>query len=330
MKVVLGLAGLDHVQEIVYRAALEAPALDAPGLAERLQLDVAEVRDALEALLQLRMMRRSRDEPGRLVPVDPVVGLQELLAREHEQLLARQQQISASQSMVLRMLADRNTSVPSAVTEGVQRLEGIDAVQQRLERFSQEARWSVATFMPGGAQSAEALEAARENDARVMARGAAVRTVGLDSVRGHEETLAYARWLTDQGSEFRTVSTLPPRMVVVDRSAALVPIDPKDSRKGAMFLTEPGMVASLMALFEQVWDVATPLGSDRRPDGDGLSSQEKALLVLIAQGHTDESAAAKLFISARTARRTMASIMERLGARSRFEAGVKAAQLGWL
>lgn len=330
MKAVFGLAGLDRVQEIVYSATLEEPAPDASALAQRLGLDVAEVRDALEVLLELRMVRRSHAEPERLVAVDPVVGLQNLLARENEQLLARQQQISASQSMVLRMLADRNASVASAATEGVQRLEGIDAVQQRLERFSQEAKWSVETFMTGGAQSAAALEAARENDARVMTRGVVMRTIGLDSLREHEGTLAHARWLTDRGGEFRTVAALPPRMVVVDRGSALVPIDPEDSRKGAMYLTEPGMVASLVALFEQVWDVATPFGSDRRPDSSGLSTQEKALLVLIAQGHTDESAASKLFISARTARRTMAGIMERLGARSRFEAGVKAAQLGWL
>ncbi|MFD0381692.1 LuxR C-terminal-related transcriptional regulator [Streptomyces stramineus] len=50
----------------------------------------------------------------------------------------------------------------------------------------------------------------------------------------------------------------------------------------------------------------------------------------MAQGHTDESAAKQLHISPRTARRMMASLMDRLGARSRFEAGLKAARLGWL
>ena len=51
---------------------------------------------------------------------------------------------------------------------------------------------------------------------------------------------------------------------------------------------------------------------------------------LLAAGLTDEAAAARLNISHRTARRLMAGLMERLGARSRFEAGLKAAQRGWL
>ncbi len=119
-------------------------------------------------------------------------------------------------------------------------------------------------------------------------------------------------------------------MVLVDSAIALVPIDPADPRKGALCLTRPGVVASLVALFECVWDAATPLGADRETGRAGLSDQERELLLLIAQGHTDESAAAQLFISPRTSRRMMASIMERLGARSRFEAGVKAAQHGWL
>ncbi|MFJ9378719.1 LuxR C-terminal-related transcriptional regulator [Streptomyces sp. NPDC101455] len=325
-----GIVGLDQIQETVYRASLESPQLEVAALAEKVHLSVAEVRSALDTLLDMRMMRRSREAPERLVPVDPVVGLQALLEREHEELMARQQQISASRSLVLSMLADRGADATSATSEGVQRLEGVDVVQQRLDRLSREVRWSVATFMPGGAQSAEALAAARECDARVLARGVTMRTIGLDSVRLDTGTVQYARWLTDHGGEFRTVPVLPPRMVVVDQSSALVPIDPRDTRKGALFLTELGMVTSLVALFEQIWDVATPLGSDHHSGDLGLLPQEKALLMLIAQGHTDESAAAKLFISPRTARRTMAGVMERLGARSRFEAGVKAAQNGWL
>lgn len=45
---------------------------------------------------------------------------------------------------------------------------------------------------------------------------------------------------------------------------------------------------------------------------------------------TDENAGKRLGISLRTVRRQMASLMERLNASSRFEAGLKAAQSGWL
>jgi len=45
---------------------------------------------------------------------------------------------------------------------------------------------------------------------------------------------------------------------------------------------------------------------------------------------TDETAARRLGVSLRTVRRQMAALMERLCATSRFEAGLKAAQRGWL
>ncbi|MFD5485064.1 response regulator transcription factor [Streptomyces virginiae] len=51
---------------------------------------------------------------------------------------------------------------------------------------------------------------------------------------------------------------------------------------------------------------------------------------LLAGGLTDDAAGQRLGISSRTVSRHMASIMERLGATSRFEAGLKAAQRGWL
>jgi DNA-binding NarL/FixJ family response regulator len=74
-----------------------------------------------------------------------------------------------------------------------------------------------------------------------------------------------------------------------------------------------------------------PVGAQRdEGHGEGLSTGEKELLLLLAKGLTDEAAAKRLGVSLRTARRQMAALMERLGATSRFEAGLKAAQRGWL
>ncbi|MEU4519312.1 helix-turn-helix transcriptional regulator [Amycolatopsis sp. NPDC024027] len=63
---------------------------------------------------------------------------------------------------------------------------------------------------------------------------------------------------------------------------------------------------------------------------DELSDRERQLLTLLTAGYTDESAAVRLGISVRTVRRLVSGIMNRLGARSRFQAGVKAADRGWL
>jgi DNA-binding CsgD family transcriptional regulator len=59
-----------------------------------------------------------------------------------------------------------------------------------------------------------------------------------------------------------------------------------------------------------------------------LDDRELELLALLAAGLTDGSVAARLGVSERTVRRTMAATMLRLGARSRFQAGLLAAHLG--
>lgn len=71
-------------------------------------------------------------------------------------------------------------------------------------------------------------------------------------------------------------------------------------------------------------------GEPPRQDEHGLSAQEQQLLKLLASGLTDEAAGKRLGVSLRTVRRHMAALMERLNATSRFEAGLKAAQRGWL
>ncbi|WP_424860240.1 response regulator transcription factor [Streptomyces sp. MMS24-I29] len=89
-------------------------------------------------------------------------------------------------------------------------------------------------------------------------------------------------------------------------------------------------MALAQALFEQLWNVATPFGESAQEDDYGLTPMERQLLEIIAAGGTDEVAARGLTVSLRTVRRMMASLMERLEATSRFQAGVQATKRGWI
>lgn len=64
---------------------------------------------------------------------------------------------------------------------------------------------------------------------------------------------------------------------------------------------------------------------DRDPD-----THERRLMALLATGMTDEQAANELGWSRRTLQRRLKSAMEKLGARSRVEAGVRLVRRGWL
>jgi DNA-binding NarL/FixJ family response regulator len=54
------------------------------------------------------------------------------------------------------------------------------------------------------------------------------------------------------------------------------------------------------------------------------------MMRLLAAGLTDEAAANRLGVSLRTVRRQVRTVMTRLQASSRFQAGYNAAERGWL
>ena len=137
-------------------------------------------------------------------------------------------------------------------------------------------------------------------------------------------------WLVSRGGWVRTATTLPIRMIILDRRQAVLPIDTSDTRSGAVAVKSAGIVAALCALFESIWESATPLGDDKPPAAVGVTDHDTEVLRLLATGLTDEAIAKRLGVSSRTARRIAADLMRRLDARSRFEAGVHAVQDGWL
>lgn len=186
------------------------------------------------------------------------------------------------------------------------------------------------TFAPDGPQRPEHIEAAKPLNRELLERGVRMRTVYLNSACNSPHTLQYVSWLSKLGGEVRTVPTLPTRMIVVDRKAAVMPVNSNNSAEGAVVLTGHGTLTALCALFDSVWNGARPLNEESRADDQGLTDQQSMVVILLAEGHTDETIAKRLGVSPRTARRLASELMTRLGARSRFEAGVRAVQNGWL
>ncbi|TDD50794.1 helix-turn-helix transcriptional regulator [Saccharopolyspora elongata] len=183
--------------------------------------------------------------------------------------------------------------------------------------------------MAVGAQSWP-IGALRRSGANLR-HGVRYRVLAPDAVRlsGALTALALA------GAEVRTDAEVPMEAVVVDGTSAVLPADRSNagSATGAAFFQLPSVVTATVGLFERIWRSAVPLTPADLPESGDVSvltSRERDLLTLLCSGSTDESAAARLGISVRTVRRMVADIMNRLGARSRFQAGVKAADRGWL
>jgi len=158
--------------------------------------------------------------------------------------------------------------------------------------------------------------------------GLRYRAVFPDTARSAPSLCGWLGKLSLAGLDIRTMPQVPMDVLVIDGSVAILPAD--TSANSVVVLRLPGVVTTATELFERVWPDAVPLAAADLPGGAGLTVREQEMLRLLALGATDEVAAAQLGISVRTVRRMVAQIMHRLGARSRFQAGVKAADRGWL
>jgi DNA-binding CsgD family transcriptional regulator len=328
----LEVLGLDRTCESVYRAMLANDSWGVAQLADHLALPESDVRTALDQLAELALLRRTVDgDSDALRPVSPAVALGALIAEQEADVARRQQQLAESRASMAQLAAEYSRQRLDGRGAEAENLRGVDAVHRRLEQLAHEATCSCLSFMPGGAQSAVSLAASGPLDRLLLHRGLTVRTVYLDSMRNDPATVRYARWLTELGGQVRTTATLPIRMVLFDQTTGLLPIDPDNTRLGAVQVGGPGAMLALVRLFEMVWAQATPFGTPlpAHPD-ESLTGQQRELLRLLATGLTDESASRRLGLSLRSVRRMMADLTDRLDAHSRFEAGVRAVRRGWL
>ncbi|MFF0087874.1 LuxR C-terminal-related transcriptional regulator [Streptomyces canus] len=327
---------MDATAEAVYRAMLKHPQMRLHEIANELEWSEVEVRRGLDELARNSLVRTSWEDPSEMRAVPPQVGLAALLESQERDLRARQEQFTASKLALERVVDEYIDEARQRPYEGLEPLVGIDAIRSKIEMLAASCTSEIMGFAPDGAQTEANRQASRPADQEALGRGILMRTVYLDSLMQNSDSLDYAVWLTEQGAEARSVPALPLRMVIYDRKCAIVPMDPENSGAGAVLLSGSGMVLALCALFEQTWMTARQIGRSRRSavtgaaDGNGPSRQEIAVLRLLADGCTDEAVARKLGLSVRTCRRIAANLLKQLHARSRFEAGVKAAMRGWL
>lgn len=326
----LDALGVSRDAEQVYRLLLNNPQLDIAGLATESLLSESEVRQALDALAELALVRPSRQSPQQWRPVAPQRVIQ-MLHRKKEETL---QQLRYNLDTGLAALRDFSTELPDQPDledqQDAERIVGIDAVQGQMEEIAHSATSLCMSIVPGGPVPAAALTAARELDSELFNRGVTQQVLYMDSARADKATMDYGHWMLECGAEVRTAATLPLRLMIVDRSAAMLPLDIDDLTAGAMIVKSSGIVHALVALFELAWAKATPVDAalPRHPT-TGLSSLDRELLLMLATGMTDAAAAKRLGVSLRTERRRMNGLMQMLGANSRFEAGIKANQRGW-
>lgn len=327
--------GFSESQERLYRALLRSPTRSADELAVELDRPVAEVLADCAFLIELGVLRGDPGRPESFIVGKPAATLGPLIERCEEDLLRRYRRTADTRFAIgelEHLFSQQRTDVPEE--QGVERVEDLQAVRERLEELSFFTRSCVYSIQPGGPQSPESLEASRPLDQRGIRRGVEMRVIHEASVLDDELNRAYLRELVMGGAKVRVTNQQIDRMIIIDRSVAVVPVDPTESRRGALIVRHPGLLSGFLDLFHRAWQdaIEPPWQSDRaeaKPVHE-ISPQDRRTLQLLASGCTDETSAREVGVSVRHLRRTISRLMAELGANSRFEAGVEAARRGWL
>lgn len=314
----------------VYQLLIEDAGATITDLGQRLHWSQDRVDLAVNQLKYLSLIRRSWQKPGEFRLVSPDVGLLPLLAERQAALLRHERAVTDGRTAAASLIAVYAKVHEMPRFESTQELAGLDMIRLSNEELARSCTSEIMAFATGGTQTQENMDASRPLDRALLERGVRFRSVYLDSIINDPPTVAYASWLRKMGGEVRTISYLPARMAIYDHRTALVAADPEDSGNTAVLVHGTALLPALCALFDHAWASSLELGAPRPRDQKGLTAQEREILRLLADGNTDAVVARKLGISVRTAQRLVTDLASRLGARSRFQIGIRASEAGWL
>ena len=265
--------------------------------------------------------RGSPETERRFAAAPPVIALGALLARQHR---TRPAGMPRSSSTCL----DEAYRVAAAGrgTHGlVDVIHGEDAVRHRFEQVQLGARERVDAFVRPPVIVTISQENSAENKA--VARGVLYRVVVERSMlESHDVTVDEAIEATDAGEEVRFADQVPLKLIVVDRRPPDAARLPGLMLLGALLVRESTLLFyALIALFENVWDQATPMlvGPGLTGDVAGQVDDEDAqVLGLLLAGLTDQAVAKQLGTSLRTVQRRVRALLDLAGVETRM-------QLGW-
>lgn len=315
-----GGIGLDVELEHAFRTMLRGRWWTTPHLATRLDTTPAEAERLLAALSAEGLVADSAERPGATRAVEPCLALPTLAIRR-----ARERGEPGSDgrephpAAIARFVA--TTRRPIGGPGPHVAFAGPDDATAHLERLATTVTGEMVHLVP--TWNAGAHEFSRHVAETALRRGVTLRHIWAASVLDHPQAADHAAWLTARWSAPRVTDQIPLRATLVDGTTAIL----ADTSRTGMVRTSTTL-DSLTHMADRLWASASPAPAVRQRAA--LSSDTRNLLVLrlLADGLTDDAIARRIGVSVRTIRNDVAGTMTRLQARSRFQAGVRAVQLG--
>jgi DNA-binding CsgD family transcriptional regulator len=216
---------------------------------------------------------------------------------------------------------------PVPLDDGVRHLPTRALTRTRLAELVSAVRHEHLAMQPERAYEAESARRAVPMDRTLLTRGVRVRVLGALPADGGDPLTAYGRQSDDLMPDYRETAEVPVKLIVMDRRIAFLPVSPDNLDRGYLEITQEAVVAAFVSLFERRWEAADTRQEQSMPR-ISLTSRERTLLGLLAQGYTDAGAADTMRISRRTVSNTLRDLMDRLGVDNRFQLGLAIGTLG--
>ncbi|MDH6580400.1 LuxR C-terminal-related transcriptional regulator [Kitasatospora sp. MAP5-34] len=200
------------------------------------------------------------------------------------------------------------------------RIEGYQNIQHRIVELLSDCREEALAAQPGR-RPADVMDQAASQGMPLLERGGRIRTLYQPVTLQQPATVRCAAEVTAHGAQVRILDEPFERMMIFDRSTAVVATAGDHSQ--ALFTTEPATVAFMVAVFQRDWARADAVQwGAPDPQGDGPSVADRVSR-LLATGLTQRGVASRLGLSERTVAAHISRLRDRYGAQTLF-------QLGWL
>ncbi|MFD0262400.1 LuxR C-terminal-related transcriptional regulator [Kitasatospora indigofera] len=274
-------------------------------------------QDALWVLLDLGLVRKDTDLGH--VLVDPgFVG-----ARWEASLYSSAAAIMHQASEVRTALDELRTAFharrDSQAAGVLEFLRGSRAINGRLDQILGACKEEFLVCQPSRSRSKDVLDESRSRDLNLVRTGVSVRHLYHAEARSGAALHDWVSQMTEHGAEVRTLDEDFQRMMIIDRTTAVIPGDSiltASESATAYVVKDPGVASFLAEVFCRDWSRADPWY--RKTPAGLLTDREHLILRNLAADKNYDSIARSLGVTQRTVASDVAEIKEKLGATSLF------------
>ncbi|MEO7065758.1 MAG: integrase arm-type DNA-binding domain-containing protein [Rhodanobacter sp.] len=310
----LAALGVSVLEEHAYRIILVNHKATTEKVAGLLSSTLEETTLLLESLENKGLAVYTPEQPRRYIATPPEFAAEVLTKQRHADLeLAR---------LNMRNLRRLSSNDSEPLEQAVEIISDPTMLNQFIRHLARSAKEEILVF-----QRAPVTYDSSNDERRGDIKIRAVIDASLLDYRSPD----FIRKDVEAGEEVRFFRSLPAKLVIVDREIAIIHLSTNSAREETRLIVRrpSGLLEGLLALFELVWESASPIAADGKPRVDdatpGAPSANDQLITLLSMGLNDKAIAHEAGISASTITRRIAELMQSFGTRSRFQLGWRAA-----